>query len=373
MKINDFKLEVFFGKHEFTAPYLLTQSDCESMSISDLLALEEGSKDKFLDEWLGYTEVAGDPELREVISGLYKDMTFENIIVHAGAQEPIFNFMNVLLEKGDHVITQFPIYQSLYEVANSIGCEVSNWEVEQTKDGWIMDIDKLENLIMPNTKLIVLNSPNNPTGYTFTEQEIVRIADIARKHDIYVFCDEVYKGIELDGDKRPWFADYYEKGISLGVMSKAYGLAGLRIGWIATKDKYLLDKLMKMKHYTSISSSAPSEKLSIIALKNSDLLLERNKKIIEDNLKTSDEFFSKYPKLFIYNRPMAGPVAFIKMNIDIPIADFCDELVERKGVLLLPSNIYGMDTQYFRMGFGRRNFKESLDKFEEYLIDNKYV
>ncbi|MDM8534607.1 aminotransferase class I/II-fold pyridoxal phosphate-dependent enzyme [Clostridiaceae bacterium HSG29] len=373
MLINDFKLEVFFGKHEFSAPYLLTQSDCESMSITDLLKLEDGSQEKFLNEWLGYTEVPGDPELRNVISKLYTTMKSENIIVHAGAQEPIFNFMNILLEKQDHVITQFPIYQSLFEVANAIECEVSRWNIEQGENGWMMDIDSLESLIQPNTKLIVLNSPNNPTGYTFTEEEIKKIADIARKNNIYVFCDEVYKGVELDGFKRPWFADYYEKGISLGVMSKAYGLAGLRIGWLATRDEELLGKLIKMKHYTSICSSGPSEKLSIIALKNSDMLLQRNTQIIKDNLIIADAFFNKYSSLFKFNRPMAGPVAFIKMNIEMPIAEFCDELVDKQSVLLLPSNIYDMDSQYFRMGFGRINFKESLDQFEKYLIENKYV
>lgn len=373
MKINDFKLEVYFGKHEFTAPYLLTQSDCESMSINELLEYEPSSKESFLNEWLGYTEVPGNPELRKVIASLYTTMQAENIIVHAGAQEPIFNFMNVLLESGDHVITQFPIYQSLFEVANSIGCDVSQWHIEQGNNGWVMDINKLRSLINPNTKLIILNSPNNPTGYTFTKDEISEIVEIARQHDLYVFCDEVYKGVELDGQKRPWFADYYEKGISLGVMSKAYGLAGLRIGWLATKDEILLEQLIKMKHYTSICSSGPSEKLSIVALKNSDKILSRNVKIIEDNLKIADKFFSNYSNLFEFNRPMAGPVAYIKMNINKPIDKFCDELIEEQGVLLLPSNIYGMDTQYFRMGFGRKNFKESLDQFELFLINNKYV
>ena len=373
MKINDFKLEVFFGKYEFSAPYLLTQSDCESMSVSDLLALEENSLDSYLNTWLGYTEVTGDPELRKTIASLYSTMEAKNIVVHAGAQEPIFNFMNVLLDKDDHVITQFPIYQSLFEVANAIGCEVSTWLVKQGEQGWLMDIRELENLIKPNTKLIVLNSPNNPTGYTFKKEEIQIIAEIARKNDIYVFFDEVYKGVELDGIKRPWFADYYEKGISLGVMSKSYGLAGLRIGWLATKDEELLDKLIKMKHYTTICSSALSEKLSIIALKHSDEILDRNLKIIEENLMLADAFFEKYKKLFVYNRPMAGPVAFIKMNIEKPIDEFCNELIQEQGVLLSPANIFNYEGQYFRMGFGRRNFKESLAQFENYLVKKGYV
>lgn len=373
MKINDFKLEVFFGKYEFTAPYLLTQSDCASMTIEEVLSLEEGALQTYLKMGLGYTEVEGAPELRSVIADLYEDMDSNNIIVHAGAQEPIFNCMNVLLEEGDHVITQFPIYQSLFEVANAIGCDVSKWHIDQGENGWKLDIDKLETMINDETKMIVLNSPNNPTGYTLTENEINKITDIAKKKGIYVFCDEVYKGVELDGDPRPWFADRYDKGISLGVMSKAYGLAGLRIGWLATKDEELLDKLIKMKHYTSICSSGPSEFLSTIALKNSDCLLKRNKEKIEENLMIAEAFFDKYNNLFEFNRPMAGPVAFVKMNIEEPIESFCHNLVEEQGVLLLPASIYGLDNQYFRMGFGRHGFKESLHQLENYLIKKNYV
>ncbi len=143
--------------------------------------------------------MAGNTELRKVIAGLYTTMKPENIIVHAGAQEPIFNFMNILLDKGDHVISQVPTYQSLFEVAEAIGCESTKWDIEPGKYGWKFDIKKLEKLIKPNTRLISLNSPNNPTGYTLTMEEIEEIVAIARKYDIYVFCDEVYKGVELDG------------------------------------------------------------------------------------------------------------------------------------------------------------------------------
>lgn len=373
MKIRDFKLEVCFNKYEFTAPYLLSQSDCESMSIKELLGYEKGADKQFLEGWLGYTEVPGHPELRKVISGLYTTMKQKNIIVHAGAQEPIFNFMNVLLDKGDHVISQFPIYQSLFEVANAIGCKVSRWNIEQSESGWRVDINKLEQLVQPNTKLIVLNSPNNPTGHTLKKEEIEAITEIAKRHDIYVFCDEVYKSLELDGVKRPWFADRYEKGVSLGVMSKAYGLAGLRIGWLATRDMDLIEELIKMKHYTSICSSGPAEFLSIVALRHGDKILDRNVKIIEDNLKNAESFFNRYPDLFEFNKPMAGPVAFIRMNITTQIEEFCDILVKEKGVLLLPANIYLFPGQYFRMGFGRKNFAECLAKFEEYLIEKKYV
>lgn len=373
MKLNDFKLEVFFDKHEFSAPYLLAQSDCEAMSVKDLLAYEPGAEQAFLNCWLGYTEVSGNPQLREIIARLYQSIEAAEVIVHVGAQEAIFNFLNVCLDKGDHMISQFPIYQSIYEVANAIGCEVSRWTLKQADNGWVMDYDELERLIKPNTKLICINSPNNPTGYTFTEKEIKKIANIAHKNNIYVFCDEVYKGVEPDGVKRPWFADIYEKGISLGVMSKAYGLAGLRIGWIAAKDKEILEKMVKMKHYTTICSSSTAEQLAIVALKHSDEILERNRRIIEGNMKIADKFFEKCSTLFKNNRPMAGPIAFHKMNIDMPIGQFCNQLVAEKGVLLLPADVFSYDGQYFRMGYGRTNFETNLKVFEEYLIDKGLV
>ncbi|MGD6730364.1 MAG: aminotransferase class I/II-fold pyridoxal phosphate-dependent enzyme [Pleomorphochaeta sp.] len=373
MKIKDFELEVFFTKYEFNTPYLLTQSDCQSISINELLSYRDGAKEEFLNLSLGYTEVCGAPKLRQMVSSLYTTMDESNILIHSGAQEAIFNFMNIFLNKEDHIITQYPIYQSLFEVAASIGCDTSKWMLRQNNEGWYTDIEELENLIKPNTKLIVLNSPNNPTGYTFKEEELLKIIEIAKKHNIYIFCDEVYKGLEVDNIKRPWLADLYQKGISLGVMSKSYGLAGLRIGWVATKDLDILDKLTKMKHYTSICSSAPSEFLATLALEYSDEILNKNLSLIKRNLKIAVQFFKKYPTLFKFNAPMAGPVGFIKMNIEEPINEFCDKLVKEKGVLLLPSNIYFYEGQYFRMGFSRDNFDISLKKFEEYLIEKKYV
>jgi len=367
MKLRNFQLEVFFEQYEFSAPYLLTQSDCETMSITSLLEMDPGSQETLLNQSLGYTEVTGSPDLKEQIANLYNNHGTEDVIVHTGAQEAIFNFMNIFLEPGDHVITQFPIYQSIYSVAEDMGCIVEKWKIRQSDDGWMMDLDELEGLIRSETKLLCINNPNNPTGFIFNEEQMKRIVEIAEKHGVFVFCDEVYKGLELDGIKRPWFADISDNALSLGVMSKAYGLPGLRIGWIVTGSKGILDKMRKMKHFTSICNSAPSEFLATTALKHGEKILSKNRKLIEKNLKLSDRFFDKYKYLFCYNRQQAGPIAFHQISIDKPIDDFCNQLVKNSGVLLLPGTVYDYPGKYFRMGYGRADFEESLRHFEAYL------
>ena len=373
MKLNDFKLEVFFGKYEFTAPYLLAQSDCESMEISELLRYEPGSEELLMHSWLGYTEDRGNHELKSLVSDLYVNVKDDGILMHTGAQEAVFAFMNVMLEKGDHVISMFPAYQSLYEVARAEGCRVTPWRLKHDGKRWQVDFDELESLICENTKLIVVNTPNNPTGFTFNEDELRRLCGIAEKHGIYIFADEVYRGLDFDGKRKPWVADLYDKAVSLGVLSKAYGLPGLRIGWVAAQDKTILDKMTKYKHYLSICNSAPSEILSIIALKHGEELIQRSLGIIRGNMAAADEFFARHNSLFRNNPPMAGPIAFHEIKIDQPVERFCDDLVNDSGVLLLPASVYDYDGQFFRMGYGRKSFQTCLGKLEEYLDHKKLV
>lgn len=343
------------------------------MTVKELLELSGETEAGLLDSWLGYTEVPGGFELRQEIAGLYDRIGPEEVLAHSGAQEAIFNFMNAILDRRDHVITMFPTYQSLFEVADAIGCEVDRWELTQDDNQWTIDINQLKKMIKPNTRLICINTPNNPTGYALTNEKMIEIAEIANGMGIYVFADEVYKGLELDGIERKWFADLYDKGVSLGVMSKAYGLAGLRIGWVATKDKHILEQMTKFKHYTTICNSSTSEYLATVALKNGKKILDRNLDIIRKNLVFSDIFFEKYRHLFQYNRPMCGPIAFHRLKSDISINDFCNQMVEEKGILLLPAEIYEYEGNYFRMGYGRTDFENNLKRFEEYLMSINLV
>ena len=368
MKLRDFALEVYFGKYEFAAPYLLAQSDCEAMSTRELLALEPGSERGYLDHWLGYTETWGDPELRALVAELYRGMAADDVLVLCGAEEGILAYMNVMLDAGDHAIIMRPNYPSAWEAVRAIpGCTWSEWCVRDDGGTWVLDLDELERMIRPETKLIAVNTPNNPTGYTLTNAELRRLCDVCREHGLYLFCDEVYHGLELDGEKREWAADLYEKALSLGVMSKAYGLAGLRVGWAVSKDHGTLDKLVRFKHYTTICDSAPSEYLTKVALRHGETLLERNRSIIRDNLKTAEPFFEKYRDIFDPRPFAAGPVAFHRLRGNESADAFCRRAVETQGVLLLPGSVYGIDEPYFRMGYGRKNFPENLAQLDEFL------
>jgi aspartate/methionine/tyrosine aminotransferase len=374
MNIKPSKLERYFDKYEFKTPYLLSSSDCESFTISEILQLEESSEAAFKQFRLGYTEAQGNPELRETIAAtLYTDSKPEDVIVCAGAEEAIFIYMNILLKPGDHIIVQSPAYQSLYEIANTLGCKVNEWHMIDD-EGWHIDLDTLVAAITPETKALVVNFPHNPTGFHPSQEMFKQIIDIARDHNLYLFCDEVYRCLEYDpGDRLPAASDIYNKAVSLGVMSKAYGLAGLRIGWLVIKDKQLKEAFCAFKDYTTICSSGPSEFLATIALKHQEVLLNRNLGIIKHNLEILNTFFTMYSAHFTWNPPIAGPIAFPRVAKGSKgmkdTESFCLDLIDKTGVLLLPGNTFNCKNanQYIRFGFGRKNMPEVLTHLEEYL------
>lgn len=370
MKITPFKLERYYSLYEFTSRYSICNSDCEAMTIGELLSMEEGATDKFHNHWLGYTETAGHPSLRNEIAGIYETIGVDDMLVCTGAQEPIFLFCQATLDVGDEVIVQTPCYESLLSIPTSIGCSVHSWEVEYTEQGPSFSMQKLEELITDKTKVIFLNSPHNPTGYHFTKAEQERIVSLARKHNCIIFCDEVYRELELNvSDRIPAFADAYENGVSLGVMSKTYGLPGLRIGWIATKNKDVLENIAMLKEYTTICNSAPSEFLAEVGLRNRQSLIDRNLKIVAKNLVLFDDFFSKYEDLFGWYKPKAGPISFVKMKFDQDDKALAERALKDKQLLLLPGWIYDYPG-FFRVGFGRDQIKESLPVFEQFIEES---
>jgi aspartate/methionine/tyrosine aminotransferase len=367
MNINEFKLERFFSKYEFSAPYLLCSSDPESFSIKELLSFQENTLDRYLNQKLGYTETMGSLALREQIISLYKTIKPENIFVHTGAEEGIFILMNVLFKPGDHIIVQFPAYQSLYEVANSIGCKITKWIVNKNK-GWDLDTAFLETNINKNTKAIIINSPHNPTGYMPDQNKFNQIIEIAKKNNLLVIADEVYRFLEHnDADRISAACDSYENGISIGSMSKSFGLPGLRTGWTATKNITVLEKMAAFKDYTTICTNAPGELLTILAFKHKEQIFKRNLEIIRKNLKLLNEFFDGKKDLFRWIKPKGGTTAFVEILSDADIESFSIDLVNKKGVFVLPSTVYDFGNKHFRIGYGRKNMPECLEKFSDYI------
>jgi aspartate/methionine/tyrosine aminotransferase len=366
MKLNPFRLERFFARHEFSAPYLMCASDCESLALRDLLSLEPGAREKFFSIRLGYTESLGHIELRQTIATLYRQVSAEQVLVHTGAEEAIFGFMNVALAAGDHVIVHSPHYQSLGEVARGIGAGVTEWRGDPERS-WQLDLGFLESALTDATKVVVINFPHNPTGFLPTADFLSELSALSERHGFLVFSDEVYRGLEYERATRlPAFADLNERAVSLGVMSKTFGLAGLRIGWAATRNEPLFQAMAAFKDYTTICNSAPSEFLATLALRHRESIVKRNLQIIADNLDRLDDFFGAQVELFDWHRPAAGPIAFPRLKRG-PVDVFCRRLVDTAGVLLLPGPLFGDGSNAFRIGFGRKNLPECLDKFAAFV------
>jgi aspartate/methionine/tyrosine aminotransferase len=369
MQIAPFRIEEYFGKYEFTAKYLLSSSDSESQTIRDLLALESGSQEKFLKHWCGYTESPGAPWLRETITALYKEVRPADVLVFAAAEEAIFVFYHALVTPADHVIVETPCYESALTLAGSTGAGVSEWRRKST-NGWAHDLAALEALIQPNTRAIYINTPHNPTGLVMPLAVLQGVLQLAARAGVYVFSDEVYRELEHDPATRlPAACDLYERAVSLGSMSKTYGLPGLRLAWLASRDADLLQKCLEFKFYTTICSSAPSEFLTDLALRHREKIVERNRQIVLRNLRLLNAFLDRRSKLFSWTTPNASPIGFVEFHSNRDIHEFCETLVRDSGVLLLPGSVYD-EPRHIRFGYGRRNMPESLAQLEAYLQSN---
>lgn len=370
MQIKPFRIEQYFGKYEFTSKYLLSSSDMQSCTIQQLLELEPGSHERFLQHWCGYTESPGAPALREVISGIYRGMKPEDVLVVSAAEEGIFVLYHALVSPGDHVIVETPCYESALEVARSIGAQVSEWR-RRFEDGWAHDLSALEKLIQPNTKIIYINTPHNPTGLLMPSQVFQQVTALAASRGIIVFCDEVYRELEHDPASRlPAACEIYERAVCLGSTSKTYGLPGLRLGWLVSRNTEILQRCLEFKYYTTICSSAPSEFLAALALRHREVIVQRNREIVLRNLPQLDAFIRQRSNLFEWVKPNASPIGFVRYKGGGDVLSFCEGVVRDARVLLLPGTVYDQPG-HIRFGYGRKNMPEALAQFSAYLDAHK--
>ncbi len=370
-----FALEARFSRWEFRARYNAAGSDMESLPLERLLEMATpGRREQWHKLHLGYTETWGAPELREAIAATYETVTADQVLCFAGAEEGIFCAMNGLLTPDDHALICYPNYQSAESLPASI-CHVSGIPL-RPRDDWNLDPDDVRRAVTARTKLLCVNFPNNPTGAVLARERFDAMVDTCNTHGLWLFSDEVYRGMERDPQRRlPAAVDVCERGVSLGVMSKAYGLPGLRIGWIACKDRKFLRHMERMKHYLSICNSAPSELLALMALEAGETILQRNLKLAEQNRELLRAFFSRHDDLYEWYEPDAGCVAFPRyLGADGPNgADaFCDRLVQEAGVLLMPASVFAsqlgdVPQERFRVGYGRNSFPDAVNAWEKWL------
>jgi aspartate/methionine/tyrosine aminotransferase len=362
------KLHRYFARWEFNVEHVLCDSDVEGYPLDELLSLADADS---LSRWntltLGYTETAGHPLLREVIAEQYDKVKPDEIIVcGGGADEALFVTTHALLGPGTHAVVVWPAYESLYNVAAMAGAEVTLVSLNAGA-GWILDLDAVREAIRPETRVIFVSFPHNPTGTLPDHTTFDALVSLAQQRDIRIVSDEVFRFMEYDPVKRlPAAADLDERAISIGVMSKAYGLAGLRIGWIACPDRKFLQDVLRIKDYTSVCAAGPSEILALMALRAREHVLGRCMKIVTDNLVHVDAFIDRWPDLFEWVRPQAGTVGFPLLRSPTPVDRFVKELLKQESVLLLPDNIFNHPDNRFRIGFGRKSLPEALERLSQF-------
>ena len=369
MKIKEFKLERLFARYSSQAKYRLSQSACEYCTMQEILDMADEECKKMWDNLvLGYTDTTGFAPLREAVAKRFVTIRPSDILELA-PEEGIFIFMNTLLDPGDEVIVMQPCLPSLYEIPRALGCKIIKWPLEETSWGWNLDFNFLAENISPNTKLLVLNIPNNPTGFIPVKTEMDRILNLADRMGTWVFCEETYRGMEHDpAAALPSLSDMYPRATTIGGLNK-FGLPGTRIGWLVTKNKNILENCAAYKDYTTLCNNAPGEILATIAMRNASDLLRRNHKIVLDNLNLAEKFFKKHKKLLHWIQPNGGSTAFPQLMKPFDVTEMCEKAMNEKELLIIGERAFGVTTNNFRVGLGRLDFKDALDVFSDVIED----
>jgi aspartate/methionine/tyrosine aminotransferase len=356
VKIEPFALERWMTAHELSASYDIAESGILPLSTNDLLAFERPEErqailEGLLDTPLGYSGASGSLELRNTLANTYRDCGSENILVTTGAIEANFLLFNVLLDPGDHVVAVNPAYQQLNSVPRAVGAEVVLWRIGP--ESYRYDLDELERLMTPRTRLIVVNTPHNPTGAMLSEEELGRVYGLAESVGAWVLCDEAYRWLEVpSGDTfAPPAFEYGPSAISVGTISKPFGLPGLRIGWM-TAPAEIVTECWSMRDYTSLSPGKLSDALAILAFKHRDRIVERNRKIISQNLEATKRFVEERSEFVSWTPPRGGLLALLRYELDMPSLEFANRLSEEHGVMLAPGSAFGFE-HHLRIGIGQ--------------------
>lgn len=370
MKIKPFAVEEWMNAWEVGAKYNIAETCVDSISMNELFELTGEDKTEFLNRLcarrLSYGDIEGLPEFRKGVCGLYKTLNIENIVPTHGASGANHHVFYSLISPGDRVVSIMPTYQQLYSIPESYGADVQILHLSK-ENNYLPDLEKLRRLVTPETKMICINNPNNPTGALMSEQLLREIVEIARSADAWILCDEVYRHLSQEDDWCPSIVDLYEKGISVSSMSKVFSLAGLRLGWIATHDMSVVKSCLSHRDYNLVSCGVFDEMLAAAALKHSDKLLERSRKIVRENLKILDDWVGSEPHVS-YVKPQAGTTALVYYDLDISSYEFCEEMYKKTGAFVTPGDCFEVPHS-MRIGYayGKQDLIDGLKAISEYI------
>lgn len=379
MKIEPFALERWLTTHELHVTYDIAESGIYPLSVRDLLAMEppherDQALEQLLDLRLGYSEANGSLKLRSLLAATYANCGPENILVTTGAIEANFLLFNVLLDPGDHVVALYPAYQQLYSVPRALGCDVSLWRI-RPETGFRYDVDELERLVTPRTRLIVINSPHNPTGAMLSEDDMQRVYHIAHAVGARVLSDEAYRWLTHplgEALASPMY-NLGPAGISVGTLSKPFGLPGLRIGWVAAP-KEIVARCWEMRDYVSLSPGKLNDTLAILALKHLDQIVERNQAIIGANLARTESWIAQHAGILSWRPPRGGLLALLHYNLDILSLELANKLATEYSVMLAPGSAFGFE-HHLRIGIGQEPsiFAAGLERASDCFAAQKTV
>ena len=375
MKIETFALERWMTAWETKTPFDIAESGIYPQTVRELLAFEppqerEKVLERLLDLRLGYSEAPGTIELRSALAATYRDTGPEEILVTTGAIEANFLLFNVLLEPGDHVVAVYPAYQQLYSVPRAIGCDVSLWRL-RPETGFRYDLEELERLVTPRTRLIVINTPHNPTGAMLSAEDVARVDRLASSVGARVLSDEAYRWLEIPGGEplAPPMRNFNGAGVSVGTLSKPFGLPGLRIGWIAGPAD-LVAKCWAMRDYVSLSPGKLNDALAVLAIKHRDEIVLRTQAIVRRNLETARTWFAEHADVVSWTPPRGGLLALMRYALDMPSLELSNRLAQEYGVMLAPGSAFGVE-HHLRIGIGQQPeiFSEGLRRTAACLTD----
>ena len=375
MRIEDFKLERWMSRWETEVSYDIAESGILPMSVNDLLDLlpageRAATQDRLLDLPLGYSEARGTLALRQALAATYENTTADNILITTGAIEANYLLFNVLLQSGDEIVTIDPAYQQVQSVPKAIGADVKYWRI-RAEDGFRFDLEDFERVITPRTKLVSINTPHNPTGAILTDEELQHVYDVAASLGAMVMSDEAYRWLDIPGgDQMPApMRNRGDLGISVGTVSKPFGVPGLRIGWIVAPEP-IIQQCWAMRDYISLSPGKLNDALALIAVENRDAIRARTHRIVAANMVIADAWFAENADLASWVRPRAGLLALMRYHLDIPSLELADLLAERYSVMLAPGSAFGFE-QHLRIGVGQNPeiFAEGLKRTRQCFDD----